>query len=517
MEKSRAEAVKNVSIVSAMTAVSRACGYLRDAMFAAFFGQSAIGAAFLLAFTIPNLFRRLLGEGALSSAIVPILSAQYVNGGKKAAFTLFNRIIWRMLMALFAILALIYCAVALLLRFGTFDGKWIMALTIATGLLPYALFVCLAAVITALLNILGHFFTASLNQIWMNLSMILAILLGGFGFGCKEINLVYFLIGGVLVGGFMQLLMPMIRLFLLGWRPSMLRSTPQLNDSMRDIWRLFFPGIFGAAVEQLNILVTRVIAYGFCASSVTLLYLAVRITELPTGIFGLAITTVFFPDMAKIVGANGGPVAVRKTFRNCLVALLWILIPSAIGLFVLRREIVMTCFAHGRFYDDDALNVASLLSVYCLSMVFSGVSTLVIRGFHSIKDTKTPALIGTAMLAVAALLSFVLMRSFGLIGLASAAAFTTTLQATLLLLIFGRRVSGLAMAAERKSFLPIAIGGITVAIVAFVVKSAVLSYLHCGTFMNNLVAIAAAAVPSIALYLLATKKLVMRVLSLRGQ
>jgi putative peptidoglycan lipid II flippase len=155
MGKNSGSTLKNISIVSSTTVLSRVLGFLRDMIFFASFGMSEIGAAFLLAFSLPNLFRRLLGEGALSSAIMPVMSSHYVKHGKDSMLRLFSHIILRLVVIFMLILI---CAYGLIVFINPLlvGIKWNMVLKVKMMLLPYMIFVCLAAVVAVILNMMGQ-------------------------------------------------------------------------------------------------------------------------------------------------------------------------------------------------------------------------------------------------------------------------------------------------------------------------------------------------------------------------
>ncbi|MDR1595356.1 MAG: murein biosynthesis integral membrane protein MurJ [Puniceicoccales bacterium] len=514
--------IRNISIVSSMTIVSRIFGYLRDRATVRFFGTSEIFGAFILAFSLPNLFRRLLGEGALSSAVVPMLSSQYVSHGRESMFNLFNLIIRRLVTILFCILAVIYVVILITSNIITvlaakdviIGEKWTMVLSFTSALLPYMAFVCLSAMCAAVLNILGKFFIASINQIWMNISMILSLLIGRLCYNFDGIKLMHCLIAGVLIGGILQLIISLCALVAIGWRPTSSSGCHDMEENMRMTWKLFLPGAFGAAIEQLNILISRGIAYTFSPSVVASLYIAVRITELPTGIFGAAITTVFFPSIAKSASSDASASAIGKTFSGCLVAMAWILLPSAVGLFILRHEIISVLFEYGDFSSKDVLSVVPLVTAYCVSMVFSGTSALLIRGFHSLKNTKTPALVGVIVLVSNAFLALTLVGPFGATGLAMATASTAILQCILLLILF-KRTASIPISFGLSNCTTIVRGCVTVAAIAFAAKffvNFIKNYLPLVLRHSDITAIALSIALAIPAYLLICRKFIANVI-----
>jgi putative peptidoglycan lipid II flippase len=251
----------------------------------------------------------------------------------------------------------------------------------------------------------------------MNFSMILSLLIDNFCFGFGGFRLVHWLIVGALIGGIIQLMIPLLTIFISGWNQRFDPDIPNLKSDMRDVWKLFFPGIFGAAIEQFNILISHTIAFSFCVQAVSLLYLFIRLVELPIDIFGWAIITVFFPIMVKVVSSKANSEIINKTFNVYLVALAWILLPSAIGIFVLKREIVSVFVEHEQLTSSDGYQALPIISVYCLSMIFSGISSLLIRGFHSLKDTKTPVYVGFVVLLTNVILALKFVRIFSILGL----------------------------------------------------------------------------------------------------
>lgn len=423
--------LKNIFIVSSTTLLSRVSGFARDACFFSIFGLSEISAAFLFAFTIPNLFRRLLGEGALSSAIIPILSDQYIKHGKEAVGALLTKIIFRLFFVVMIITLIGTGLSAVITKCSSLEYKWIISAHFIILVLPYMIFVCVAAMISAALNVLGHFFTASLNAIWLNISMIIALMIGKFC-GSSEIQKLDILSFGVIIGGIVQCVIPML-VFRIHISSAKKKSNYSYNDELQEILRLFWPGFFGAAVAQINLLASRSLAYFYSASSVSVLYLANRLTELPLGIFASAISIVFFPDLSKsAVSSKESASPLRESFNQGITALLWILLPSALGLFCIKKEILSTFFEWGNFGVSDSEQILPILSIYCISIPFYGISSFLVRSFHAIKDMRTPVYIGCIMLVINILLTIFLMEMYGVLGIACANTLSVILQVYML-------------------------------------------------------------------------------------
>ncbi len=508
MAKFKYTTVSNIAVVSGTTVISRIFGFLRDVTFFSCFGVSEIGAAFLLAFSLPNMFRRLLGEGALSSALIPILSSRYVNDGKCAMFTLFSHVLVRLFCILMIVCGVVCCTI-FPLRNVIQDVSWKLALGLTVAVLPYMIFVCLAAITSAALNVLGRFFVAAINQVWLNVTMIVSMLIGRYVMSYDGMELIYCLIGGVLIGGLIQILFPMLAMFVNGWKMQWCDDTDQLRQDLRNVWKLFLPGLFGAAVDQLNILVSRVIAYGFCAEAVPLLYLANRLVELPSGVFGVSILTVFFPKLSCAVANDNDRATFSKLFKRCMLAMLWILLPSAIGICVFRKEILSVLFEYGQFTSSDILRVMPILFVCCFGMVFSGMSSLFIKGFHSVRDTKTPVHVGVIILCINAVLSIVFMNVIGVVGLAIANASSVCVQMLLLNKLFNKKINKLSLATEAQHFIMIASGCFIVAIISLAVRQMLMPIIanitmHYGCLISLFVAV----ILSVGSYFIITKNVI---------
>ena len=446
--------LKNIAIVSLSTVGSRLLGLLRDILIFAALGTSLWNSAFIMAFTLPNLFRRLLGEGALTSAMVPVFSDVFEREGREGAFRFFNQVLVRLLFALLIII----CAGMLLLAWAASSERvperWSTGATLAVWLLPYMLFICVAAIISAGLNLLGRFAVAAMTPILLNLAMI-GSLAAGLWLETGAARTVYWLCGGVLVGGCLQLLVPAVDLMRQGWRP---RLEPKGGDALAELWCLFLPGLMGAAILQINILVSRLLAYTLDESAVSVLYLASRLMELPLGVFTIAVATVFFPLLAKTL-SQGDEAGFSSTFLQGLRLVVGISLPAGVGLFVLGEPIIEFLFLWGAFDQADVLATVPLLAIYGMGLPFYSAATFAIRGLHATKDMRTPVRVAGYCLLINLLSGLLLMQFWGAAGLAAANVLAAVAQSYLLwrALSVGREV--LHIRALRPALLKILFSG----------------------------------------------------------
>ena len=423
------QSLKNIAIVSSSTVGSRLLGLVRDAMIFAALGTSIWSSAFILAFTLPNLFRRLFGEGALASALVPTFSDVLERDGRSKALGFFNQVFLRALIVLLLVLVTGIVSLGVIIKLGNLSQRWVLGAELAMGMLPYMLFICLAAIVSVVLNIFGRFAIAALTPVILNVAIIVALCFGMCRNSPQSV-LVWWICGGVLCGGILQLLLPSLSLFKQGWRPSLI-SNHRFNQSLRELWQLFLPGLLGAAILQINILVSRLLAFSLNDTAASELYLASRLMELPLGVFTIAIVTVFFPLMAKSLtsGNNKGFV---DSFNSGLRLVLAISFPAGIGLFILNEPILRALFQWGAFDSSSVLKIVPLLAIYGLGLPFYSVATFATRGLYAAKNMSYPVKVAGLCLALNALLGILLMQFWAERGLALANVLSATVQALLL-------------------------------------------------------------------------------------
>ena len=261
------KSLKNIGVVSALTMVSRVLGLGRDMLVTAVFGTSALASIFYTAFTLPNLFRRLLGEGALTAALVPTLQEELKSRERQGAFELVNQVASWLLVVTGGIVALAMLALAQAGKLVSIAGSWGMEVATtqrlvasadyAILLFPYLVFVCLAAVLSAALQTLHRFVEPALSPIWLNLAMIGA-LSGAVYCGWAESpdGRMHWLCVGALGGGFLQMAVPAAALMREGWRP---RFDLGRSGPLRQIVALMGPTVFGSAIYLINMAVSRFI------------------------------------------------------------------------------------------------------------------------------------------------------------------------------------------------------------------------------------------------------------------
>ena len=443
--------LKNISVVATATAVSRVLGLGRDILMAAVFGAGPLSSAFFSAFTLPNLFRRLLGEGALTAAFVPTMSHELEHNQRDGAFTLVSKVAsWLLVVttAIVLVAMLVMANAATLLRLAGNLGmeadtvhRLLLGADLAVVLFPYMVLVCLAAAFSAACQVLGRFTEPALSPVWLNLAMIAALSLGGWwAWGdAARMNL---LCGGVLVGGFLQMLVPGAVLWQEGWRP---RLDLKPDNRVREIVRLMGPTVIGSAIYLINISISRLIGLSLNDQAVAVLNWATRVMELPIGVFTAAIATVVFPLIARHAARSDWN-QLGKDYHKGLRLVLVLNIPAAVGLVLLSEPIVRLLFQRGEFHASDTTLMAPILAVYALGLPFLSFTTVALRGFYALKDTATPVRAAALSFAVNLVLSIVLMRWLSTVGLALASTLAVLAQAWFLQTRLTRKLAGLGFA-----------------------------------------------------------------------
>lgn len=455
--------LKNIAVVSLTTVGSRLLGLLRDILIFAALGTSLWNSAFILAFTLPNLFRRLLGEGALTSALVPVFSDVLERNGRAGAFRFFNQVLLRLLLALVVIVTLGMGLLSWASGQAWLPQRWVLGSELAVWLLPYMIFICLAAIISAGLNLVGRFAVAASTPILLNASMIAGLVAAH----CLDADLagtVHWLCGGVLLGGALQLLLPAIDFMRQGWRP---RMEPKAGTEMKELFQLFLPGLMGAAILQVNVLVSRLLAYSLEESAVSVLYLASRLMELPLGVFTIAVATVFFPLLAK-ARSSGDESGFSSAFLQGMRLVAGIAVPAGIGLAVLGGPILELLFLWGAFDQADVAATLPLLAIYGLGLPFYSAATFATRGLHAVKDMKTPVRVAGLCLLINLVAGVWLMQFFGAAGLAAANVLAAIAQTVCLWRALAKRHASLGFSRLRRSIGKVLLAGLLMGIACWV-------------------------------------------------
>lgn len=415
---------RDMAKTATWTMVSRVLGLVRDQLIAAVFGAGAVGAAFLFAFQMPNLFRRLLGEGALTAAVVPVLAEKTARDGAPAAHAFLNHVLRRVAPWMVAITVGL-SSFSLVISILSDDPRNALAAELTALCMPYMPLICLAALFTSAVNLSGRFGLAEIASGLLNLCMIAALGLGGLLFAATDVGRARWLCAGALLGGLLQLLVPMWGLRASGWTPGASRPDEAAWTALRAA---FIPAALGAGIQQVNFLISRALAFNVEDGGLTYYYIANRIVELPIGLFSASVATVMFPALASAWAVRDYG-RLSEDYARGFRLVLAINIGAAVGLVVLSEPIVRVLFEFGRFTEEDCRNTRDVLVLFALTMPVLALMSLVTRALNVAGETK--ATFHAAMHAVVVNVVFSLgavLMGHGVQGLAVANGVSTVWQ-----------------------------------------------------------------------------------------
>ncbi|MBU4345598.1 MAG: murein biosynthesis integral membrane protein MurJ [Proteobacteria bacterium] len=466
---------KAAGVVGAATLLSRLFGFIRDVVIAWFFGAGLSSDAFFVAFRIPNLLRRLFAEGSLSIAFIPVFTEYLTIKGRDEAFKLARAAIWllSMVLAIVAVLGVLLSPVIIKViapGFISSPEKFFLTVNLTRIMFPYIFFIGLVALCMGILNSLGHFAAPALAPVFLNIAMICSV----FFISPYMSDPVTGLAIGVLIGGVLQLALQIP--FLIKKGLYFLQRVKIFHPGLKRIGLLMLPAVFGAAVYQINILVSTLLASLLPEGSVSYLYYADRLVQFPLGIFAIATATAILPSLSR-QASSGDLGAVKDTFAHAMKLVLFITIPSMVGLIILREPIVALLFKRGVFDSKATQLTAYALLYYGIGLwAFSGVR-IVVSTFYALQDTRTPVRMAVISIIANIVLGIILMGPLAHGGLALATSLASMLNFGLLIRALKIKLGslGLRSIAESacKSVLCAAIMGAVVMVVSiFMIPSA---------------------------------------------
>jgi putative peptidoglycan lipid II flippase len=400
--------LRGILTVGGWTMASRVLGFARDMLISYLLGAGTVADAFFVANKLPNLFRRLFGEGAFNAAFVPAFSGLLTSEGHAAAQNFAEQAASVMAFWLLGLTLLAEAFMPALMGllapgFESVPGKFELAVTLARITFPYMPLICLTALLSGVLNGLDRFAAAAAAPVIYNLTSI--------GFMLGLLHLVptagHALAYGVSVSGVFQLALVAWAVRVSGFRLHLPR--PRLTPDMRLLLRRMGPGLLGAGVTQLNLSVDVFISSLLPAGTVSVLYYADRINQLPLGTIGAAVGTALLPTLSRQV-AGKTPEDAIGTVNRALEYALVLTLPAALALVVAREPIVAALFGRGAFDATAVHKTAQALAAYALGLPAFVLVKVMIPGFFARGDTAMPVRIGMASVALNVALNLVFMR-----------------------------------------------------------------------------------------------------------
>ena len=471
---------RSAGIVSIAVMASRLLGLVREKVIAYYFAAGVGGDAFYAAFRIPNLMRDLFGEGALSKAFVTTFTATELEDGEEAAWRLASRVFNASFLLLTLITVIgIFAAPAIVdliftgkgfqevpldpsEHFG-FDSKRDLTVYLTQIMFPYLILVSLAAVTMGLLNSKGKFGLPASASSFFNVGSLIVGVCGYYVAPNLGLHRTTGMAVGVLVGGALQFLIQVPSMRSVGFHYQPLLSFR--DERVRQVMRLIGPAILGVAALQINVLVNSIFA-SEGVGWLTWINRSFRLMHLPIGVFGVAISTVALPNLAKLV-AEGDMEGYRRSFSYALRLMFLLTVPASVGLMVLAEPICRLIFEGGQANSLDTQQTAVALFYYAFGLCGFSAVKIATDGFYTFNDTRTPAVVSLCTVGLNILLNYLFIYRFGFDhrSLALSTACTITLNfLALLFLLHGKAgslgLSGIWLLLIKLAFASAVMGGV---------------------------------------------------------
>jgi len=433
--------MRSFSTVALSTLCSRVLGLGRDMLMAAYFGAARTADVFYISFMIPNLFRRLVAEGALTISFIPVYTESLIHDGEEESLKLAQKVMTVQAIFMLAIISagIIFSPQIMKIFFGYDNSPEILSLSInlTRMMFPYLFFAGFVAFAMGYLNSHGHFFSPAFAPVLLNVGMITGIVY--FSRYFKEP--VYGAALGVLAGGFLQFIIQIPYMIKKGFVFRV--SVDFRHPGIKKIFKMLTPALFGIAVYQINVLVSNMLATMIPSGSVSYIYYTSRLTELVLGVFIVSIGNVILPEMSRLTALDDS-MKFKKLFTDTVSSVLFLAVPASVALIAAGIPVISVIFMHGKFtYNDVLLTYYSLVSA-SFGIIFVAALRITTPAFYAMKDTKTPVIAATVSLAVNVAAGYTLMHTpLKHAGLTLANTISAVVQSAILLVMLNRKTGGI--------------------------------------------------------------------------
>lgn len=430
--------IRSVLTVGSWTMASRILGFARDMLIASRLGAGPVADAFFVALKLPNLFRRLFGEGAFNAAFVPAFAGTLATEGRANARALAERMgalmsIWLGLLVVLGIIAMPQLMRVLAPGFADNPAKFALAIELTRITFPYLLFICLTALVSGVLNGLDRFAAAAAAPVFFNLMSMAALLWLTPHVATPGHALAW----GVTASGVVQLGLVLWATAQAGMALNILRL-PAITPEVRLVLKRMVPGVIGAGVVQLNLAVDIIIASLLPSGAISFLYYADRVAQLPLGVIGVAVGTALLPLLSRQL-RSGQPLSAHRSMNRAVEMSVLLTAPAAVGLAVAAGPIIAALFLRGAFGEAEAAASSAALVAYAAGLPAFVLVKVFAPGFFARGDTATPVKVGLFAVALNLGFNLVLMGPLQHVGVALSTTLAAWANAVLLAWLLARR------------------------------------------------------------------------------
>ena len=489
---------KAATVIGTGTLLSRILGFFRDMVIANFFGAGMAADAFFVAFRIPNLWRRLVGEGSLTISFIPVYTEYLTQRSEEetrkvthVAFTIAGAIL-----LILTVLGILFSPILIRIvapGFVDIPEKFELTVTLNKIIFPYLFFMGLFALSMGILNSYRHFFAPAIAPIFLNISIIISVFLFYHTFKVPVMTLAL----GVLAGGVIQFLFQVPFL----WKKGITFrfNFDFRNPAIKRIGLLMIPGLIGSAVYQINVFVDTIFASFLPSGSVSYLFFADRLMEFPLGIFAIAIGMASLPSLSGLA-SQGKMEELKETLSFTFRLVSFISIPAMMGLIALKTPIINLLFQRGQFDYSAAEKTAFALLFYSVGLWAIAGSRTIVPAFYSLQDTWTPLKI--ALICLGANVAFIAIFIFPLKhgGLALATSLSSTLNLILLFRKLGPKLGGIDIRRNIQSLLRIFLCSLPMGLAAYLICS-VGDWTVSGNTIEKIFLLGAGIIAGLGIYL----------------
>ena len=460
-----------IRVTSFGTLASRILGMVRDMATAALLGLSGDGVmdAFVIAFRIPNFFRRLFGEGALAASYLPVLSKKLDEDRADAWQVASVVLVWLSVVLGLTVVLGEGCCLGLWWLCGDRPGTGLL-LGLTATMMPYLFFICLAAQVAGTLHALAHFSTPALAPTLLNICWLIAVWFVAPHFALAKETQAYILAGSVLVAGVLQLASQLPILWSLGFRFDY--NWPASRQAVWQIVASLGPMVLGLAITQINTLCDSLLAWALASpgespatiawlgnavtyplksGAAAAIYYGERLYQFPLGLLGMAVATVIFPALSRHA-ARGQRDRLAADLTLGLRLVLFLGLPAGAGLVLLSGPLARLLFEHGEFTADDAARVARMITCYGVGVWAYCALPVMVRGFYAVGDLRTPVKAGLAAMLANLVMNLALLWPMAEAGLALSTSLAAAFQLALLLVLFARNFGSLDWSKLARTF-----------------------------------------------------------------
>ncbi|WP_409307540.1 murein biosynthesis integral membrane protein MurJ [Pectobacterium sp. B1J-3] len=422
--------LKSLAAVSSMTMLSRILGFVRDAIVARIFGAGMATDAFFVAFKLPNLLRRIFAEGAFSQAFVPILAEYKSQQGEEATRTFLAYVsgMLTLILALVTVAGMVAAPWVIMVTapgFAATPDRFELTSALLRVTFPYILLISLTSMVGSVLNTWNRFSVPAFAPTLLNVSMIGFALFAAPYFNPPVMSLAW----AVLVGGLLQLGYQLPHLKKIG-----MLVLPRVKWRDPSVWRvmkLMGPAILGVSVSQISLIINTIFASFLSEGAVSWMYYADRLMEFPSGVLGVALGTILLPSLAKSF-ASGNHDEYSRLMDWGLRLCFLLALPSAVALGILAQPLTVSLFQYGKFSAFDAVMTQRALIAYSVGLMGLIVVKVLVPGFYSRQDIKTPVKIAIVTLILTQIMNLIFIGPLQHAGLALSIGLASCLNASLL-------------------------------------------------------------------------------------